>query len=151
MERKKNLMKVLVIGAICLLTLPSIQGALVETSSSEPSNSDEENISNAEGTEYYENCVVWIFGNCNLVGGALTWIFGVYCPLSKKHIWISAGGESLNAIITGSGSGLYLSIENLFIDMWGTTGFLFWAGKSLLISGNFIFARCKVDRCYITS
>ena len=151
MKGKKYFMKVMLIGAIFLLTLPSIQGILGEKPNIEQNDSEEEDINDTGDTNYYENCTVIIFGNCKSVGGALTWIFGLYYPLTKKHIWINAGGETLNALITGGGSGIYFSCESLFIDMYGTNGFLFWGGKSLLMNNNHIVAICNVKNCYVTS
>lgn len=151
MKRKKYLIKGLVIGAICLLILPSLQSAFAETSNSDLDNYDEKNDIEPKTSETYTNCIVLIFGNCNLVGGALTWLFGLYIPLFKKHIWISAGGESLSAVILGGGAGVYFSIENLHIDMLGTNGILFWGGKSLLVNNKNIIGICKADTCTVIS
>ena len=151
MKRKKYLIKVLVIGAICLLILPSIQGVLGENLNLEPIESDEENSIDTLDTHYYTDCTVIIFGKCGLVGGALTWIFGFYAPIFKKDIWISASGEPLSAVVVGGGFGTYLSVENLYISMIGTKGFLFWAGKSVVIEGKNIIGVCRADHCTIVS
>lgn len=151
MERKKCFMKFIVVWAICLLLLPSIQGVLGENSSLEPIDSEEENSIDTLETHSYTDCTVLIFGKCTSVGGALTWIFGFYAPIFKQNIWVSAGGETLSAVVFGDGFGVYLSVENLYISMIGTRGFLFWGGKSVIIEGNNIMGVCKADLCTIIS
>jgi len=156
MKRKKHFEKLLVIGTICLLTLLSLQVALGGTPNSELSDSEENPISNTAGTSQYTDCIVIIFGKCDTVQGPQTWLFGVYCPLFKKDIVIQSKGgenESLNVIVRergGGNFGTWYDHENLKLDLRGTTGILFWAGKSLLIEGNQIFARCKAETAFIT-
>lgn len=154
MKRKKCFLQVLVIGAICLLLLPSIQGSMGNIPSSKPDEIQEDNDTETSETHYFSNCIVWIYGKCKSVTGALTWIFGIFCPLFKKHLNIRATGqegESLNVIVTQDGLGTYLNQENIMIDMRGATGILYWFGKSLILEGDTIFARCKVDDCWITT
>ena len=67
----------------------------------------------------------------------------------------SKGGEneSLNVIVRergGGNFGTWYDHENLELDIRDTTGILFWAGKSLLIEGNLIFARCTAETAFIT-
>jgi len=153
MKRKKYFNIFLVIGAICLLVIPSVQGVLYNKTISEEKNSNEKNCETM-GAITYNNCVVWIYGKCKNVGGALTWIFGFYCPLLKKHLWIQASGqegESLNVLVTGDGIGTYLSQENIYIELWGATGIMYWFGKSWFFEGDSIFARCKVDTCLVVT
>ena len=151
MERKKCFIKFIVVGAIFLLLLPSIQGVLGENLNLEPIESDEENSIDTLDTHHYTDCTVIIFGKCGSVGGALTWIFGFYAPIFKKDIWISASGETLSAVVVGGGFGVFISVENLYISMTGTRGFLFWAGKSVVIEGKNIIGVCRADYCTIVS
>ena len=153
MERKKYFKIVLAIAAICLLTLPSVQGALGDIPETIKNDTNEEELIETKGTITYSNCVVWITGQCKSVGGALTWIFGLFCPLFKKHLWIQASGqegEVLNVLVTGDGIGTYYDQENIRIEMFGASGIMYWYGKSLIFQGDRIFARCKVDTCWIT-
>ncbi|MCK4365967.1 MAG: hypothetical protein KAW45_07940 [Thermoplasmatales archaeon] len=153
MERKKYFKIVLVIVAICLLTLPSVQGALRDIPETIQNDSNEEDISETKGTIQYSNCVVWITGNCKSVGGTLTWIFGFFCPLFKKHLWIQASGqegEVLNVLVTSDGIGTYYDQEHIRIEMFGATGIMYWYGKSWFLEGDRIFARCKADTCLVT-
>jgi hypothetical protein len=74
--------------------------------------------------------------------------------LFKKHLVIQATGqegESLNVIVTQDGLGTYFDIENIRVEMWGTTGILYWFGKSLILEGDTIFARCKAEECWVTT
>jgi len=154
MKGEKCFRKVLIIGAICLLTLPSLQGALGDTPSYKQTDTNESCEIDSEGTIYYKDCVVWIFGRCNRVWGALTWIFGFYCPLLKKSFSIQATGgtnESLNVIIRGGGVGTYYDYNNMLIHFQGANGFMYWGGKSLIFSGNQIFMRCKADHVWVTT
>ena len=150
MKQNKCLIKILVIGAIFLLILPSIQGAIQENGIQEQ-NKVEKNDIEPQTTETFNNCIVLIFGSCNSVGGAVTWLLGLYIPLFKKHITIGAGGEKLSAIVIGDGFGVYVSIENLIIDMWGTRGVLFWGGKSLLVESKNIIGICRAETCTVIS
>ena len=90
MNRKKFFKIFLVIGAIFLLILPSIQGNFNKLTIPKTNESEEDININTRGSYYYQNCIVWVTGNCKKVWGALTWIFGFYCPLLKKHLWIQA-------------------------------------------------------------
>ena len=83
MKRGKLFIKILVAGAICLLMIPSLQGAFVDIQSSERYNTNEGNDSEPRDTISYQNCIVYIFGKCKTVVGPLTWIFGFYRPLFK--------------------------------------------------------------------
>jgi hypothetical protein len=154
MKQKSFFWKILVIGAICLLLLPSIQGSLANDPCPKIKHV-EDDVSDVEplGTTHFSNCVVWIYGSCKTVIGALTWIFGIFCPLFKKHLNIQATGqegESLNVIVTQDGLGTYFDQENIRIELSGTTGILYWYGKSLIFEGDQIFTRCKADDCWIT-
>ena len=155
MKGSKYFIKFLAIGAIFLLMMPALQGTINNNSVNFKSdNSDENDIIETQGTTYYENCIIIIWGRCNRVWGALTWIFGFYCPLLKKNLYIQAtgmGNESLNAIVRGDGVGTYFNQENLYIDLRGATGVMYWFGKSVLFTGNQIFARCKVENCWVTT
>jgi hypothetical protein len=153
MKRGKLFIKILVVGAICLLMIPSLQGAFVDIQSSKLNNSNEGNDSEPRDTISYQNCIVYIFGKCKTVVGPLTWIFGFYCPLFKKHFWIQASGqegESLNVIVTRDGFGAYYDYENIRIELQGATGVMYWFGKSWIFTGDQIFARCVADYCWIT-
>lgn len=154
MKRSKQLIKILVVGAICILTIPSLQGTFVDIQGPKQNNTNDDYDSETRDTILYENCIVYIFGKCKGVHGALTWIFGIYCPLFKKNLWIQATGqegESLNVIVTRDGFGAYYDYENILIDLRGATGILYWFGKSWFFTGDQIFARCEVDRCWITT
>lgn len=152
-DRKKYFKIVLVLVAICLLTLPSVQGTLEDIPETIQNDSDEKEICETTDTIVYSNCVVRIAGNCKSVGGALTWVFGFFCPLFKKHLWIQATGqegEVLNVLVTGDGVGTYYDQENIRIEMTGASGVMYWYGKSLILEGDRIFARCKAETCWIT-
>lgn len=152
---KKCFKKVLVIGAICLLTLPSIQVALGDTPGSELNDSNEGNVSNTGGSTHYKNCRIIVFGKCDTVIGPLVWLFGFYCPLTKRDFLIKASGgenESLNVLIFGGGNfGTYYDYENIIIDLNKANGFLYWFGKSLLFKGNSIFTFCKAQDVWVTT
>lgn len=155
MNRKKFFKIFLVIGAIFLLILPSIQGNFNKLTIPKTNESEEDININTRGSYYYQNCIVWVTGNCKKVWGALTWIFGFYCPLLKKHLWIQASGqenESLSVIVRGGGNfGTYYDHENILIELQGATGILYWFGKSIIKKDDFIIARCKADHCWITT
>ena len=96
---------------------------------------------------------MWISGKCKSVWGALTWLFGFYCPLLKKQLWIQATGqegEKLNVLVTGDGVGTYYDYENILIHLSFATGLMYWFGKSWIFPGDRIFARAKADRCWVT-
>jgi len=153
MKRKKYINIFLVIGAICLLVLPSIQAAMYNPSIAELNKSDKVKDTSVSDTFHFQNCIIWVVGKCKNVGGALTWIFGFYCPLFKKNLWIQASGqenEALTVFVRGGGVGTYIDYENILIDLNGATGILYWFGKSWINKGDSIFARCKVDDCWIT-
>ena len=148
MKRKNYFWKILVIGAICLLLLPSIQGSIANVPGPKIKNAEDDDNVEPKGTTQFSNCVVWIYGNCKTVTGALTWIFGIFSPLFKKNLLIQAKGqenESLNVIVTQDGLATYFDQENIKIELSGTTGILYWYGKSLILEGDQIFARCKAE------
>jgi len=153
MKRKGNILKFLVILAILILIIPSIQTTSTELPNIEKSETEEEKKTETGGTILYTDCTVWISGKCKSVWGALTWLFGFYCPLLKKQLWIQATGqegEKLNVLVTGDGVGTYYDYENILIHLSGATGLMYWFGKSWIFPGDRIFARAKADRCWVT-
>ena len=154
MNGMKYLPKILVIVAICLLTLPSFHVALGETLSSEKSDSKAENVSTEGETTHFQNCKIIVSGRCNTVIGPLTWIFGFYCPLLKRNFIISANGgetEALNVLIFGGGNlGAFYNYENIIVDLRKASGVLYWFGKSLIFEGNRILAFCSAQDIYVT-
>lgn len=154
MKGEKYFKNVLIVGAICLLTLPSVQSATVDISSPEKIDIEENCEIDSKGTIYYKDCIVWIYGRCNRVWGALTWIFGFYCPLFKKSFWVQAIGEaneSLNVLVRGGGVGTYYDYDTMLVHFQGANGFMYWGGKSILFSGNQIFMRCKADHVWVST
>jgi len=149
MKRKKYLFKFLVIGAISLMIIPVFPACL-----SEINNLKEKQISNSTTSDYYTNSIIWIIGKCDTVNGPLPWLFGLYIPIFKKSFRIKASGqenEFLNVLIRGNKFASYLDNENIIIDLTRATGILFYGGRSILVNGTTIFARCKADSIVVTS
>jgi hypothetical protein len=144
--------KFLAVAAVILFMMPALQASTNNTPNFISNNSEEEDIIETQGTTYYENCIIIIWGRCNRVWGALTWLFGFYCPLFKKNLNIEASGmgnESLNVLVRGDGAGTYFNQENIRIEMRGATGVMYWFAKSVFLEGNQLFARCSVDDCWV--
>jgi hypothetical protein len=154
MKGSKYFIKYLAIGAIFLLMMPALQGSINNTENLIIDATKENDIIESQGTTHYEDCIIVIWGRCNRVWGALTWLFGFYCPLLKKNLFIQASGmgnESLNAMVRGDGVGTYFDQENIHIELRGATGVMYWFSKSLFFTGNQLFARCKAENCWITT
>jgi hypothetical protein len=144
--------KFLAVAAVVLFMMPAIQASTNNTPNFISNNSEEEDIIESQGATYYENCIIIIWGRCNRVWGALTWLFGFYCPLFKKNLNIEASGmgnESINVLVRGDGVGTYFNQENIRIEMRGATGVMYWFAKSVFFEGNQLFARCSVDDCWV--
>ncbi len=156
MKKRKSLIIVIIFISICLLTPLSIQGAPDNKTNLTKKDFDDENNLNSGDVVHYSNCRIIVFGKCNTVRGPLVWLFGFYCPLLPRQFWIEANGdqynESLNLLVFGGGNfGTYYDLEQVSIDIRGAKGFLYYFGKSLVVSGNNIFAFCKADDIFINT
>jgi hypothetical protein len=151
MKGKAYFKKVLIIWAICLLTLTSIPLVLGEPSDSESVSSDE-NIVITRDSKHYTNCNIFISGRCNTIIGPLFWLFGFYCPLVERDFKVEANGElgeKLNVIVLSPEFGSFISYENIEIDIYNAKGVLYWGGKSLIFKEPRIFAYCKAADVWI--
>lgn len=140
--------KFLIIGAICLLILPSIQVALGDNTDNE-----ETYVSNAGETDHFTDCIVIIIGKCNTVTGPDLWKFGFYCALAEQNFEIKASGgegETLHVLIRNSKFATYFGYENIDIKLEQATGIIFWGGKSILMDNTYIFGRCKAQDAWVT-
>ena len=149
MKERYYLKKILVVGAILLITLSVLPVGL-----SSDFNFEEKQISCTTTTDHYTNSVVIIIGNCNIVEGPKLWIFGLYFTLLKKSFFIKASGgegEQLNVIIRGNKLGAYIDKEKLQVEFNGANGILFWGQKSIIANSSSIFARCKAKNIWITT
>jgi hypothetical protein len=140
--------RILMIGAILLLLLSSIQVVLGENI-----DTIEPKIITTENNERFNDCIILIFGKCNDVSGPLLWKLGLYCNFIRKDFTINANGEideNINIIIRGGGSFKFLwGKENIKINLNRATGILFWGGKSVIVESNHIIARCQADSAYL--
>jgi hypothetical protein len=134
---------IFIIGAIFLLLLSSIQ--IVLGNNIDP---NEPQTINFQNNEYFNDCIILIFGTCNDVKGPLLWRLGLYCNFFKKDFTINANGEideNINLMVRGGGSFKFLwGKEDINIHLNGATGILFWGVKSILLDTNHIIARCQV-------
>ncbi len=149
MKEGSYLNKILVIGAVLLITLSALPVSL-----SSSSNFEKKQITSTPATDHYVNSVVIIIGKCNIVQGPIFWIFGLYIPLIKRSFYIRASGEEgeqLNVIVRGDKFATYIDNEDIIVDVNRAHGILFWGQKSLLTNGSRIFARCKAENIWITA
>jgi len=112
----------------------------------------------SQDNDYYNNCIVIIFGRSNHVQAfSLWWRIGLYIPIIKRGFTISANeeGESLTAIIFKiNGGAFYLDNENITIDIYRARGLFYWGGKSLLFNYSIpspVFAICRARTVYINT
>jgi hypothetical protein len=153
MKNKKSYKLVIILLSLCLLSIPTVHGALQGNISK--SVVDEEKIENAGDSSYYSNSLILVFGKCDNVVGPLVWLLGFYCPLIKRNFRMFTNderNETLSAIILGPGKfGTYLFQENINIDISGARGVLFYFKKSILVNGNNIIAFCKAENIWVNT
>ena len=141
--------RLLILGAILLLVLSSMQAAIGNNI-----HSNKKKIADTGAFEHYTNCVIIMFGRCNEVTGPLLWRLGVYCNLLKRDFTINAKGEfgeTINLIIRGSDNFKFLwGKENIRIELRGASGILFWGEKSIIVDNTLIILRCKAKNVYLT-
>lgn len=152
MKNKKSYKIVIILLTICLLTIPSVHGALQGNISD--NRVDEEKSENARDSSHYTNSLILVFGKCDNVQGPLVWLLGFYCPIFKRNFRMIADderNESLTAMILGPGQFGFFSKEQISIDIGGARGVLFYFKKSILVNGNNIIAFCKADNIWINT
>lgn len=105
-------------------------------------------------TDHFSNSVILLVGKSNTVSSNALWVFGGKFLLNKK-VTVQITGEDdekINALVLPPNFGLYVGHESIVIQMEGTTGFIFWGEKSLLMqkSSPRIVAICKARDLWIT-
>ena len=153
MKKEKTIKLFIIFVTICLLTIPSVQG--FQENDFKTKVTKENKDVKAGLNEHFTDSIIMVFGKCDRVDGPLIWLLGFYCPILKRNFRIIADGgenESLNAIVIGPGSfGSYFDLQNVWIDIRGARGALYYFGKSILADGNNIIAFCKAKNIFLNS
>ena len=148
------LKKLLVISAIFITVIASIPVVVSENISSYLYETEEMEIYQTKGTQYFGKCIIFIFGNCNRVTGPLVWMFGLFFPLLKRNFGIIAlgeEGEKLNVIIKGDEFATYYDIENINIQIRRANGFFFCGSRCLFVNNSSLFILCKANQVWVTT
>jgi len=156
MKKKKNFIKFLILGIICILVTASIPIAIGEKAEPKSDGSEEAADVTSSETFHFSDCFILVNGNCNTVTGPLIWIFGIYCPLLKKDFNINTNNgedESITVLVFGQGLqlGAYIGQEYISVDIDGARGILYWADKSVSSPGNRISLFCRAADIRITT
>lgn len=100
-------------------------------------------------TDYYQNCLIVIVGQCNTVNKPLMWGVGIYIPLLRRNFYIATNnqeGEMISIIIKNDQNAFLISQENASIQMNGARGIYFWGKNSLVLNNSsalFVFGRAR--------
>jgi len=156
MKKKKNFVKFLIFGIICILVTASIPIAIGGKAELKSDGSEETAEVTTSETFHFSDCFIVVNGNCNTVTGPLVWIFGIYCPLLKRNFNIltnNGENESITVLVFGQGLqlGAYIGQEHISVDIDGARGILYWAGKAASTPGNRISLFCRVNDIWITT
>ena len=119
MKGKPVFFKIFVVWAIVFLVTCSFPTAFALSITTEKDVIDD-NEAKPLTTEYFNNCFIFLYGQCNDVSGPALWLFGLYCPLIFEHNFgvraTGEDGERISVIILGEEFGTYFRYENINIQ-----------------------------------
>jgi hypothetical protein len=94
---------------------------------------------NAVETDYYQNSLIIIIGQCNTVNKPVMWGLGLYIPILRRSFYIATNnqeGEMISIIVKNEQNAFLISQENASIQMNGARGIYFWGKNSLILNNS---------------